>query len=195
MGLPRSRIPLSRRRHTYGLSAGSLPRGIRNNNPGNLILTSIKWQGKVPNAENTDGHFEQFTSMALGVRAMLIDLKGDIEKDGLNTLTKLITKYAPPRENNTKNYITLVAAKTGIGANSILSTDKSTMLKVGSAITGVENGWLYQLPISEIERGYNLMGGNYITEVVNTAKMNPKTTIGIAAALALGIGIYALNEN
>lgn len=32
------------------------PRGIRNNNPANLIKTSIPWNGKLAN--NTDGRFE-----------------------------------------------------------------------------------------------------------------------------------------
>jgi len=170
----------------------SIPRGIRNNNVGNLILTNIKWQGKVPNDKNTDGKFEQFISMDYGVRAMLIDIKGDIEKDGLNTITKLITKYAPPHENNTKNYITLVSAKTGIGANAVLKTDKDTMIKLGSALSGVENGWSYTLPNSEIEKGYNLMS-NKVFAVVK--KNKGAALIGVLSIAAIGGYMFYNKKN
>lgn len=92
-----------------------LPRGIRNNNPGNLVITEIKWNGKVPFSENTDGKFEQFVGPVWGIRAMFMDVRGDIEKDGLDTIRKLITEYAPPRENNTAAYISSVSKTLGIG--------------------------------------------------------------------------------
>lgn len=93
-------------------------RGIRNNNPGNLVITSIPWRGKVPASKNTDGKFEQFTNPVDGIRAMFMDLRGDIEKDGLNTIRKLITEYAPKFENNTAAYIASVSAQLGLGADS-----------------------------------------------------------------------------
>jgi hypothetical protein len=34
------------------------PRGWRNNNPGNVVISSAKWVGKVE--FNSDGKFEQF---------------------------------------------------------------------------------------------------------------------------------------
>jgi hypothetical protein len=170
----------------------ALPRGIRNNNPGNLKITPLKWKGKIPFDKNTDGVFEQFETMAYGIRAMLIDLKGDIEKDGLNTITKVINEYAPPSENLTSNYINLVSKQMGIGPNTVFKADRDTLIRLGSAITGVENGWSYQLPISKIMEGYDLIGGG-VGAVVDTAKRNPKTTLGIIALLAIG-GYYVLNE-
>ena len=59
----------------------SKPRGERNNNPGNLIKTSIKWKGKVETEGNSDGHFEQFYEMKYGVRAMLKDIMNDIKNN------------------------------------------------------------------------------------------------------------------
>jgi hypothetical protein len=114
------------------------PRGIRNNNPGNLVLTTIAWKGKVPNAQNTDKHFEQFTAPLWGIRAMFMDVRGDIEKDGLNTLRKLIAVYAPAHENNTQAYIDFVSKKLGIGADSkIMPSHYFELLK---AIIQIENG-------------------------------------------------------
>ena len=43
-----------------------LPRGIRNNNPLN-IRKGNNWKGEV--SSSTDGEFEQFVSMQMGIRA------------------------------------------------------------------------------------------------------------------------------
>lgn len=119
-------------------------RGIRNNNPGNLRMTGINWKGKVPTAQNTDGSFEQFRDAdgipghVWGIRAMLMDIRGDIFKDGLDTVRKLITSYAPPSENNTTAYIEAVAASIGKSADAkLLPTDLPALLM---AITKHENG-------------------------------------------------------
>lgn len=112
-------------------------RGIRNNNPGNLVITPIAWRGKLPRAQNTDGRFEQFTSPLLGIRAMFIDIRGDVRR-GANTLRKLITRYAPPSENNTAAYIAVVAKAIGKGADQILTdADFPALL---AAIIKHENG-------------------------------------------------------
>lgn len=114
------------------------PRGIRNNNPGNLVITGDAWKGKVPVSQNTDGKFEQFTQPLWGIRAMFIDVRGDIEKDGLNTIRKLITEYAPQFENNTAAYIQSVVNQVGIGPDArILPVHYLNVLK---AIIRHENG-------------------------------------------------------
>ncbi|MEN0037460.1 MAG: hypothetical protein AAGC78_10335 [Cellvibrio sp.] len=113
-------------------------RGIRNNNPGNLIITNIKWNGKIPLDKNTDGKFEQFIDAHHGIRAMFMDVRGDVEKDGKNTIKKLITAYAPPGENNTASYIQAVVNRVGIGADTkILPAHYLNLLK---AIIQHENG-------------------------------------------------------
>ena len=78
----------------------ALPRGIRNNNPGNLILTGIKWRGSVPSYKNTDKTFEQFVDYSYGVRAMLMDIIKDVVVDRQNTIRELITEYAPKHGGN-----------------------------------------------------------------------------------------------
>ena len=45
------------------------PRGLRNNNPGNLRLSGDRWKGLRP--VQTDKEFFQFTDMRYGYRAML----------------------------------------------------------------------------------------------------------------------------
>ncbi len=122
----------------YSVTSVLEPRGIRNHNPGNLVLTTIAWKGKVPNAQNTDGKFEQFTQPLWGIRAMFMDVRGDIEKDGLNTIRKLLTEYAPKFENNLAAYIQSVVSQVGIGPDArILPSHYLNLLK---AIIRHENG-------------------------------------------------------
>jgi len=95
-------------------SGMSAPRGIRNNNPGNLIITGIEWNGKVPVEQNTDGVYEQFHAPVWGIRAMYIDITGDIERKGQNTLRTLISAYAPEHENDTEAYIKHLSQRLGL---------------------------------------------------------------------------------
>jgi len=115
------------------------PRGIRNNNPGNLRITAIKWQGKVPNEENTDKSFEQFYRFEYGLRAMLKDIIND-HKKGKNTVNKLISEYAPASENNTQAYISNVAKSLNIGINDIFILNEKALKLISFAISDVENG-------------------------------------------------------
>lgn len=116
----------------------SKSRGIRNNNPGNLVKTPDPWKGKVPHAQNTDGQFEQFIQPEYGIRAMFIDIKGDISKRKQNTVRKLISSYAPKHENNTAAYIAAVTKAIGKGADTLLTAnDYFPLIK---AIIKHENG-------------------------------------------------------
>jgi hypothetical protein len=139
-----------------------IPRGIRNNNPGNLVLTNIPWRGKVPNKENTDRHFEQFRDtdgvkgIIWGIRAMMMDLKGDIVKDGLNTIRRLIEEYAPKHENNTEAYIARVSRMTGIGPNELLYPDQETMQRLVRAMAFVEHGG-HWITLQQIEKAWGLL--------------------------------------
>ena len=118
------------------LGRTDLPRGVRNNNPGNLTRTAIPWQGKI----GDDGRFEKFKSYVWGVRASIRDLRTDIEKKKLNTIRKLISSYAPPSENNTLNYINLLSSRTGYGPDMILSATAPVLKKLIQNITIQENG-------------------------------------------------------
>lgn len=119
-----------------------ISRGLRNNNPGNLIRTSIKWQGKVSESQNQDTgrKFEQFINLTFGIRAMLKDLINDINK-GKNTVTKLIKEYAPPTENNTKAYIDAVCKTIGVKPNDTIKfVNEDFLLQIARAIFKVELG-------------------------------------------------------
>lgn len=117
----------------------SAPRGIRNNNPGNLIFTNINWTGKLPKEQNKDRRFEMFIAPEYGIRAMIKDIKNDIEK-GKNTVPALMTEYAPRFENNTDAYIQTVCKDLKVSATAKLLPTKNTLRLLVHSISRVENG-------------------------------------------------------
>lgn len=94
-----------------------IPRGIRNNNPGNIRLGSSNWTGKIPNHQNTDGEFEQFEHMEYGIRAMAKLIKKYMSTQRGDTLRDIINTYAPPSENHTSAYVDIVSKSADIPAD------------------------------------------------------------------------------
>jgi len=112
------------------------PRGIRNNNPGN-IRHGDSWQGLAP--EQPDSAFCTFVSPAYGIRAMGRILRNYQRKYGLNTVRGIISRWAPPTENDTEAYVLHVAEKLGVGADDAIDVDSLLAPLVG-AIIHHENG-------------------------------------------------------
>lgn len=83
------------------------PRGIRNNNPGNIIKTDINWKGKV---RCNDSRFECFVSAKYGIRAMAIILSSYKYKHGIDDVAGVFHRWAPPHENNTQGLINYVCS-------------------------------------------------------------------------------------
>lgn len=129
------------------------PRGIRNNNPGNIRKTDVKWKGEVA---GTDSAFETFVSMPYGYRAMIKLLQNYQKNHRLKTIRQIITRWAPPSENNTSAYISTVSKRTGIGPDvAIDMKDRATALSVASAISFKENG--IGADMTEIAKGWDLL--------------------------------------
>jgi hypothetical protein len=125
--------------NTYLFNA---PRAIRNNNPGNLIYTNINWNGKLPKHQNKDRRFEMFIAPAYGVRAMIKDLKHDIEK-GKNTVPAIVEEYSPRFENNTDTYIKTVCRDLKVSETAKLLPSKNTLRLLVLSMTRVETGGNY----------------------------------------------------
>lgn len=77
------------------------PRGIRNNNPGNIEDTGTPWRGRLGN----DGRFIIFDNAVNGVRAIARILNTYRTKYNVNTIEGIINRWAPPVENDTNAYI------------------------------------------------------------------------------------------
>ena len=88
-------------------------RGMRNNNPLNIIKSHIKWQGEV--RPGTDKRFAQFESMEYGLRAALKLLRTYYHNHGCRTIRQIISRWAPASDkNHTEAYIQSVSRQTGI---------------------------------------------------------------------------------
>lgn len=86
----------------------SLPRGLRNNNPLNIRLSATRWNGMCDVQD--DKQFCQFKSMRWGWRAAFLLLYSYYTKHGLKTIRGIISRWAPPADNNnTEAYIKRVA--------------------------------------------------------------------------------------
>jgi hypothetical protein len=134
------------------------PRGLRNNNPGNIRKGSVVYQGEV--VPSKDEAFCQFTTMAYGYRAMFVLLHTYQRKYGLNTIASIISRYAPAVENHTEAYINAVAEASGVPATShITTTNGDVMIPIVSAMSRVENGVPAEL--SEVEQGWKLFISDY----------------------------------
>lgn len=134
----------------------NLPRGYRNNNPLNIrYVAANNWKGRV--LPNTDGTFEQFKDMAYGYRAALYLFRKYIG-EGYNTVSSLISRWAPANENNTSAYISNVCNTTGYMPGTVLiANDREQLCKLAYAMAIVENGRTILPDMSEIEDGWNLL--------------------------------------
>jgi len=129
-----------------------LPRGYRNNNPGNIEKTKDLWRGETT---GTDKRFKTFVSMSYGYRAIFILLRSYISKN-FDTIEKIINRYAPANENATKKYIETVCKITGLNPFKKLNfNDNEEMKKIVAAISFVENG--LQPDLTKVNEGYNLI--------------------------------------
>lgn len=78
----------------------TLPRGIRNNNPGNLRpLRKDVWQGEVTPDTGEMGSYSVFVAPEWGIRAMIRDVRNK-RRRGLDTIFKILSAYAPAEDNN-----------------------------------------------------------------------------------------------
>lgn len=130
------------------------PRGIRNCNPGNLRRSNDKWQGL--RDEQADAEFFQFETMAYGYRALLKTLQNYRRVHKLFTLKGMISRWAPPTENNTGAYLRAVCQDLQVPETWIPDVaDKETMCALAAAISRVENGEEAFIP--DVERGWELL--------------------------------------
>lgn len=137
--------------YTSYLNIPTFPRGIRNNNPANLVRSANDWDGKIPYSQSLDSRFEQFTELRYGIRALMRDIYNDYERKGKKTVTELISEFAPSFENNTTSYINTVVKM--IGSNLIGELTQDKMIALCKAIIYVENGSGYAKYISD--KDYN----------------------------------------
>ena len=80
-----------------------MTRGERNNNPLNIRRSKAQWLGM--RDFPTDKQFCEFQNITWGFRAAFMLLSTYYLKHKCCTIRQVITRWAPPSENNTANYI------------------------------------------------------------------------------------------
>ncbi|MEQ8345091.1 MAG: hypothetical protein RIB84_23955 [Sneathiellaceae bacterium] len=92
----------------------TLPRGIRNRNPGNIEL-GADWLGL--SRDQQDGRFAQFTGVEFGIRAMARILRNYQRHHQLRSVREMIGRWAPAGENDSATYAEQVARWMGLRPN------------------------------------------------------------------------------
>jgi hypothetical protein len=115
-------------------------RSIRNNNPGNIKKTNTQWEGMTQ--EQADSTFVSFESPEMGVRALARVLNTYNTQYNLDDISGMVSRFAPPTENDTQNYIKFVSEKSGIPRNRkiTLQDNPEDMKKVIAAMIEMEGG-------------------------------------------------------
>lgn len=178
------------------------PKGIRNNNPGNIELGD-PWQGRVPAKQQTDPRFVQFTKPVDGIRAIARVLITYQEKrkanDGsrIDSVLEIIERWAPEEDDNpTTSYARSIAQLIhGVEAtDEVLEMHDYNHIKpVVEGIIRFENGlgplknentWYTS---DEIDEGLRRAG------VVKKSKVvNRETTVSVGAA---GVGVAQVADS
>lgn len=127
----------NRRPGGEGVRSGQAPRGIRNNNPGNIeFRANIRWQGQ----KGHDGRFATFETPEHGLRALSRDLGTKMGR-GLTSVQAILREYAPDSENDTKAYVAAVSRALGVSPTARLDpSDVRVRAGLMSAIVRHENG-------------------------------------------------------
>lgn len=114
------------------------PRGIRNNNPGNIEDGSFA--RSIPGYKGTDGRFAVYDSPEAG-NAAHATLLGSYGRKGLNTVEGVVGRWAPPSENNTGAYAKFVAQRLGVDPRAPLDmNDPKVLSSMAAAMGEHENG-------------------------------------------------------
>lgn len=121
-----------------GEASADGPRGVRNNNPGNLEASSSNpWVGQT----GSDGRFAKFETPEHGIRALGRNLLS-YQRQGIDTVSDIINRWAPPTDNNdTAAYIKSVCAQLRVKADQPLdASNPDTLQALCAAIIKHENG-------------------------------------------------------
>lgn len=131
------------------------PRGIRNNNPLNIRVSSTKWVGKC--LGNTDGAFEQFQTLEYGLRAAIINIRTYIKRDHVDMIRTIISKWAPESDgNNVSAYVSVVCKKANLEPSTrVRLNDKNIICRLVWAMAYVECG--EEISFGRVENAWALI--------------------------------------
>lgn len=133
-----------------------LPRPARLNNPGDLDNDGkTTWLGQMA---SPDPRFLKFESPAYGFRALAKVLLTYVRNDNCKTVRQIVTRFAPPSENNTQAYIEDVCTRCMEHPDDTVDiTSYRVMYNLCRAIAAHEGGMIYFTP-QHINDGLAMLG-------------------------------------
>jgi len=141
---------------TYGEKKNA-PLNVRNFNPGNL-RPGAKWKGQI--AIDGKKNFVVFANAKAGTRALMLNLKTNVNRSTTNTIDSLLLRYLGGSEgadgNDVAGYINFVVEKTGIPKGKKLTQKDIPALT--RAIIEREGG---PKAVKVYERSINELSGQY----------------------------------
>lgn len=115
---------------------GTIDKGFRLNNPGNIMQSSVTYDGEV--RPSSDPYEKQFQTFFSGLRAIAVVIKAYYNIHGLNTVDSLIRRYSATDQDA---YVANVAADVGVDPyDPIDPTDTGNLEAIVRGIVKQENG-------------------------------------------------------
>ena len=152
-GLFGSQQPVNATRSAVDPANAEAPRGIRNNNP--LNLGYVPGQAGLVSDAPSDGRFGRYRTMEEGVAQAERQLQRYQTRDHLDTVRKMISKWAPPGENDTDSYVQAVSRAMGVDPDAPVSlNNQATAAAMISAMARRETG--RSLDPAVVNRGVGL---------------------------------------
>jgi ElaB/YqjD/DUF883 family membrane-anchored ribosome-binding protein len=149
------------------------PRGIRNNNPGNIRYvegTTSLYEG----CTGSDGAFCTFDTAHHGIRALCKLLLVYQDKHGLRTVRGCINRWAPPVENDTGAYVDVVAHALNVDPDDEIDLHRDFVLAgMALAIIQHENGQQPYAPGDVMSSAREALGFAYVEPAI--VEMPPDT--------------------
>ena len=125
---------------------------IAKNNIFNIRAGQAQWLGMT----GTRKGFVEFDSQEHGIRAWLVLMRSYRRRYGCRTIRQIVTRYAPPSENNTERYIQYCCQTVVLGDGVPIGQDIMYAM-LGVAMARMETG--VRLDISEVRsvmKKYNI---------------------------------------
>jgi len=128
-----------------------MTRGQKNNNPLNIRkVAGTVWKGQ--RTLQADREFVQFITVEWGIRAAFRLLETYRKKYNAVCIQDIITRWAPPSENNTSAYIKDVCRLTGFGGQERLTA--AQLQKLVAAMARIESRM--ELTDAQLAEGWEL---------------------------------------
>jgi hypothetical protein len=109
------------------------------------------FQGEI--TPSKDKRFKQFSTPSYGYRAAFVTLGTYLVRDRKNTIGKIVQSWAPPVENDTIGYVSLVEKWSGVDKNKVLTAKSGDdYIRIVAAMSRVENG--VAAVMADVEAGF-----------------------------------------